>query len=508
MATGRILVGMRRWLCKHETLVDSCLAAALIVASLIAVRLVDVPAGTRPPSAWSDVFLVAVLAPIAVRRRYPIGAYVVTAMAALSLWTMNSVDGGSATAGIFVSYGLGYFAERARGFRVFVISATVLCNAAIVLAILGETDGRWFQCASRIGIVLGPYFLGDSRRTRNELVESLRERAHRAEEDQAREARQAVADERARIAHELHDVVAHSLSIMVVQASAGQRLICRDPKRAEESLVSIGETGRSALAEMRRILGVFDARPLDEAGKQQLAPQPDLSDIDALLRGCQSAGMHIVDKRQPLGLNGLPHELSAGIELAVFRVIQEALTNVLKHAGAATVTLRLETNPNVGHTLHSTGTGYFSSQMVRGCDASVNMAATELPVGVSYLFLEIADDGLGLAAAKPADALGRGMIGMRARIDSVGGHFHAGPKPGGGWIVRATIPLPSIGIKADGTSQVGLASEAAIGWIGSELGTNPEQSALGFEETLEEVQTPKLVRVRTSNSAVILADFP
>ncbi len=460
-----ILVGMRRWLCRHEALVDSCLAAALIVASLIAVRLVDVPAGTRPPNAWSDVFLIVVLAPIAVRRRFPIGAYVVTAVGALSLWTMNSVDGGSATAGIFVSYGLGYFAERARGFRVFVISATVLCNAAIVLAILSETDGRWFQCASRIGIVLGPYFLGDSRRTRNELVESLRERAHRAEEDRAREALQAVADERTRIAHELHDVVAHSLSIMVVQASAGQRLISRDPKRAEESLASIGETGRSALAEMRRILGVFDTRPLNEAGKQQLAPQPGLSDIDALLQGCQNAGMRIVDKRQLLGLNGLRHlvggeielraeiELDAGIELAIFRVIQEALTNVLKHAGAATVTLRLETFPDDDQTLHSAGTGYSARLTVRDCDASGNIATTEPADGVTYLFLEIADDGLGLAASKPGDALGRGMIGMRARVDSVGGHFHAGPKPGGGWIVRVTIPLQRIGIKADETTE-------------------------------------------------------
>ena len=414
IAQRRILVEMRRWLCKHEGTVDACLAAVLIVASLFAVRIVDAPPGSRPPNGWSDAFLIAVLAPIAVRRRYPIGAYLVTAVAALTLWIMNTVDGGSATAGIFVSYGLGFYAERKRSFRVFVISATVLCNAAIVLAILDETEGRWFQCASRIGIVLGPYFLGDSRRTRNELVESLRERAHRAEEDREREARQAAVDERARIAHELHDVVAHSLSVMVVQATAGQRLIGRDAKRAEESLESIGVTGRAALAEMRRILGVFDTRPFDESGKQELAPQPGLTDIDALLQGCRSAGMKIVDERQPLGIEDPRLSLSAGIELAVFRVIQEALTNALKHAGTATVVLRLQITPGFG----------------------------------SNLLLEISDDGLGLAASKPADGLGRGMIGMRARIDSVGGQFHAGPRPGGGWIVRATIPLPDLTRKA------------------------------------------------------------
>ncbi len=384
-------------MCRHETLVDAAIAAAFIVIALVVVRRIPVSADTRPPNGWNDVLLVAVLGPIALRRRYPIGAYIVTAVAAVALWSMNSVDGGSAVGGVFVTYGLGFYADRKRALRVFIVAATGLSAAAVLLALTYDTEGRWFQCVSRIAVVLGPYFFGDAKRTRNDLVDSLRERARRAEEDQAREASQAVADERARIAHELHDVVAHSLSVMVVQATAGQRLIARDPSRAAESIASVADTGREALAEMRRILGVLDNRPENEQGTHELVPQPALSDIDALIERCRGAGMQIDVHRR-----GADVALGAGVELAIYRIIQEALTNVLKHAGTARVTLQL---------------------------------LIEDPV-----VIEVSDDGLGLAAPKSPDGRGRGVIGMRARVESVGGEFHAGPRPGGGFVVRAVIP--------------------------------------------------------------------
>lgn len=400
---------MRRWLCEHETLVDTCLAAVLVTAALVAVRMIDagtgpVGAGSRPPSGWTDVLLVAVLGPIAFRRRFPIAMYLVTAAAAFGLWTMNSVDGGSGIGGLFVTYGLGFYVDRARAFRVFVAVATFLSISAVVLAMIYDTEGRWFQCATRIGIVLGPYFLGDSRRTRNELVESLRERARRAEQDQVREASQAVVGERARIAHELHDVVAHSLSVMVVQATAGQRLIGRSPERAAESMASVAETGRAALGEMRRILGVLDTRNDDEHGTQELAPQPGLGDVDALVERCRNAGMSIEVNR-----SGADVSLGAGVELAIYRIIQEALTNVLKHAATARVALHLLIDDPV--------------------------------------VIEVADDGLGLAAPKSPDGRGRGVIGMRARVESVGGDFHAGPRAGGGFVVRAVIPRNPDGLR-------------------------------------------------------------
>ena len=381
---------------RHKTVVDTCLAAALIVVALLVVRRLHPSADTRSPNGWNDALLVAVLAPIGVRRRYPIGAYIVTALAAVSLWSLNSIDGGSAIGGLFVTYGLGFYAERKRALPVFIISAASLSGAAVLLALIYDTEGRWFQCVSRIAVVLGPYFVGDSKRTRDELLQNLRERTLRADEDRARDARQAVVDERSRIAHELHDVVAHSLSVMVVQATAGQRLITRDPAGAAESLGSVAETGRAALAEMRRILGVLDSRPENEYGTQALAPQPGLGDIDSLLERCRGAGLPIDLQR-----SGKETSLSAGVELAIYRIVQEALTNVLKHAGTACVTLRL---------------------------------LIEDPIVV-----EVTDDGLGAAAPQPSD-IGRGVIGMRARVESVGGEFHAGPRADGGFVVRAVIP--------------------------------------------------------------------
>ena len=162
-------------------------------------------------------------------------------------------------------------------------------------------------------------------------------------------------------------------------------------------MASVAETGRAALGEMRRILGVLDTRNDDEHGTQELAPQPGLSDVDALVERCRNAGMSIEVNR-----SGADLALGAGVELAIYRVIQEALTNVLKHAGTASVALKLLIDDPV--------------------------------------MIEVADEGLGLAAPKSPDGRGRGVIGMRARIESVGGDFHAGPRAGGGFVVRAVIP--------------------------------------------------------------------
>lgn len=381
---------------RRQSLVDAATAVVLTLIALVVARSLSPSTGMNPREGWHDILVVAVVAPIAVRRRYPIAAYVVVVFAALALWSTNSVDGGSAVGGAFLTYGMGYYADRRLGRQVYILGSATLSTAAVILALVHETEGRWFQCASRIAIVLGPYFYGDAKRTHNELLDSLRERALRAELDRAREAKQAVADERARIALELHDVVAHSLSVMVVQSTAAGRLASRDPARAAESIANVAETGRAALAEMRRILGVLDHRTGDDPGEQGLVPQPGLGDIDALIERCRGTGMDIEVHRR-----GADVSLGAGVELAVYRVIQEALTNVLKHAGTARVQLQLLVGDGV--------------------------------------VIEVADDGRGLAAKSP-DGGGRGVIGMRTRVESVGGELHTGPRAGGGFVVRAVIP--------------------------------------------------------------------
>ena len=207
------------------------------------------------------------------------------------------------------------------------------------------------------------------------------------------EARQAVAEERTRIARELHDVVAHSMSVVVVQASAAQRVMASDPDRAREALASIEVTGRDSLGEMRRILGAL--RGDDDA---PLAPQPGLEQFAQLVRHCEEAGLPV-----EVELAGSPRELPAGIELATYRIVQEALTNAVKHAGPAHAVVRLD-------------------------------------YGDDRLDIEVTDDGRG-AAADTITSGGQGLVGMRERVELFGGTFAAGPRTGGGYRVKARLPV-------------------------------------------------------------------
>ena len=217
------------------------------------------------------------------------------------------------------------------------------------------------------------------------------------EREQAEQARRAVVDERARIARELHDVVAHNVSVMVVQSGAARRTIERDPERAREVLTSVESTGRQALDEMRRLLGVL--RTEDEATDLR-APQPSVSHLDALVAQVCDAGLPV-----KLVVEGEPRPLSSGVDMSAYRIVQEALTNSLKHAG-----------PAHAH--------------VRVC------------FGDNDLRLEVTDDGRGIIADDPAtNGGGHGLVGMRERVALFGGRLEAGPRTGGGYIVTATLPL-------------------------------------------------------------------
>jgi signal transduction histidine kinase len=209
-----------------------------------------------------------------------------------------------------------------------------------------------------------------------------------------------VADERARIARELHDVVAHNVSVMVVQAGAARRTIERDPDRAREALTSVEATGRQALDEMRRLLGVL--RTEDEATELR-APQPSVSHLDELVAHVREAGLPV-----DLVVEGEPRPLMSGVDMSAFRIVQEALTNSLKHAGPAHARVRLR-------------------------------------YGEHDLCLEVVDDGRGLAADAPAsNGGGHGLVGMRERVALFGGELQAGPRTGGGYVVSARIPLEPV----------------------------------------------------------------
>ncbi|GAB1328348.1 sensor histidine kinase [Streptomyces sennicomposti] len=246
------------------------------------------------------------------------------------------------------------------------------------------------------------WVLGDSMRTRRAYFAQLEERAARLEKEREAQAQVAVAAERARIARELHDVVAHNVSVMVVQADGAAYVLDAAPDQAKKALETISSTGRQALAEMRRLLGVLRTGEHQEGG--EYVPQPDVEQIEDLVEQCRESGLP-VDFR----IEGTPRPLPSGVELTAYRIVQEALTNTRKHGG-----------PNAG--------------------ASVRLVYFDDGLG-----LLVEDDGKGapheLYEDGGVDGQGHGLIGMRERVGMVGGTLDAGPRPGGGFRISALLPL-------------------------------------------------------------------
>ncbi|MFD0316502.1 sensor histidine kinase [Streptomyces flavalbus] len=246
------------------------------------------------------------------------------------------------------------------------------------------------------------WVLGDSIRTRRAYFAQLEERAARLEREREAQSKVAVAAERARIARELHDVVAHNVSVMVVQADGAAYVLDAAPDQAKKALETISSTGRQALAEMRRLLGVLRTGEHQESG--EYVPQPDVEQIEDLVEQCRGAGLPVDFK-----IEGTPRPLPSGVELTAYRIVQEALTNTRKHGG-----------PNAG--------------------ASVRLVYFDDGLG-----LLVEDDGKGapheLYEEGGADGRGHGLIGMRERVGMVGGTLDAGPRPGGGFRISALLPL-------------------------------------------------------------------
>ncbi|MWA12678.1 DUF7134 domain-containing protein [Streptomyces sp. BA2] len=246
------------------------------------------------------------------------------------------------------------------------------------------------------------WVLGDSIRTRRAYFAQLEERADRLEKERAAQSKVAVAAERARIARELHDVVAHNVSVMVVQADGAAYVLDTAPEQAKQALETISGTGRQALAEMRRLLGVLRTGEHQESG--EYVPQPDVEQLDELIEQVRTAGLPVDFK-----VEGTPRPLPSGVELTAYRIVQEALTNTRKHGG------------------ENTG-------------ASVRLVYFDDGLG-----LLVEDDGKGapheLYEDGGADGSGHGLIGMRERVGMVGGTLDAGPRPGGGFRISALLPL-------------------------------------------------------------------
>src|SRR6478672_7242144 len=337
--------------------------------------------------------LVVVLAlgwslPFALRPRYPFWAPVVACvfLCAFALTEPKpSITNLTMPLGAAVSLGL--VPDRRRSLAGW---AAVVATAAVVDSQSGSAYSDFFW--TTLILTLG-WFFGSALGTRTAQTRELSQRVEAAERDRAVAADRATAEERARIARELHDVVAHSVSVMVVQASGVRRLLKEEQHREREALLSVEQIGRQALSEMRRMLGVMRS---GEDSPAALAPQPGLQHLDRLIAQVEEAGMPVT-----LRVEGDRPELSPGVDLSAYRIVQEGLTNALKHAKGA----RAEV-------------------LVRYIDSSVE--------------LEIADDGPGLPGG---DGGGHGLVGMRERVALYGGTIEAGPRDGGGFVLRAQLPV-------------------------------------------------------------------
>jgi signal transduction histidine kinase len=328
--------------------------------------------------------------PLALRRRFPVPvlAWALATGLAFATLGLNLVSLGLAV----LVYVYTVASRCPRSVSLAGLAATVAALLAVFLVrprAIGDRGTVVIDCL----MVAAAWWLGDGTRRRQEAIRTARERA--AELEQAREAlaRRAVVEERLRIARELHDVVAHGMSIIAVQSGVGAHVLDSQPEEARRALTAIEATSRQALTEMRRLLGVL-RRASEPSGS--LAPVPGLAEVDALAAEVARAGARV-----EVRIEGTRPELPLGLDLSAYRIVQEALTNVVRHAGPATARVRIRYAPD-----------------------SVD--------------LEVVDDGRG-GDPRPGD--GHGIAGMRERAALFGGTLHAGPRPGGGFRVAARLPV-------------------------------------------------------------------
>jgi signal transduction histidine kinase len=333
----------------------------------------------------------ATILPLLARRQLP---FLAPATVLVLAGGVSFVEGNFApfSFSVFVSMVAAAFLLGMNADRREALAGVPLIVAAVVVAVRneprGDTDDGVF-----VTIILLCAWIGGVALSRK-LAEAHRAEARAAAltEEQRRLAAEAVEEERSRIARELHDVVAHHVSVMTVQAGAVRRLLRPEQEREREALVSVEETGRKALTEMRRLLDVLK----EEATPAPLAPQPGMATLDTLLEQVREAGLPV-----ELSTEGDPVELAPGVDLSAYRIIQEALTNALKHAGPA-------------------------------------RAWVVVRYGEKNLELEIANDGRSDGSNA---ASGHGLVGMKERVAVYGGELESGPRPGGGFAVRARLPI-------------------------------------------------------------------
>jgi signal transduction histidine kinase len=392
------------WLRDRPLLADGLLAGLVAAFSLVALWYArrDCEGACEPGGAAAVALVAAQSLPLVWRRRRPLAVSLVTglATAAYGLAPYPDLAMPIPLGGVIGIYSVAAWGSRRAALLAGAIAAAVL----VVVLSLPRTDADLVDAAFVSFALAGAWLLGDRARVQRALAAELAERAVRLERERAGEAQRAVASERARIARELHDVVAHHVSMMVVQAEAGPVAVEGDPARAAGAFEAIAATGRQALVEMRRLLGVLRG---DGDGDQapSLAPQPGLADVGSLVEQVGRAGLRV-----ELVVEGPEAPLPAGVDLSAYRIVQEALTNAVKHGGPG-------------------------------------RARVLVRYGEHDLEVQVRDEGgRGPALTRPAEGrAGQGLVGMRERVNLFGGELRAGPGPDGGFTVDARLPLRAPG---------------------------------------------------------------
>ncbi|MCA1668768.1 MAG: histidine kinase [Thermomicrobia bacterium] len=353
--------------------------AAMILAVVVAVSR-QTPHAVLPSLLASFIPLL-----LAWRRRWPIPVFCLVALGGV---IRGDVSGILIVAILIATYSLGAHGERTPSLVALLIMVPLVAVA---------------QSRTLYGILAliplypffgGIWFAGQTIQSRERRAIALAGEITRLERGHAEETRAALAVERRRIARELHDVVTHNVSVMVVQAGAARHVLSIAPEQAREALLAVEATGREALTELRHLLGLLSH---DDGEDAALAPQPGIEQLPALVQRTRDAGLLVA-----LRITGEAQTLPQGINLAVYRIVQEALTNALKHSGMACTEILLAYQPD-------------------------------------GLAVVVADEGIGDAAATGAP--GRGLVGMRERVALYGGTLDTGPRPEGGYTVRAWFPM-------------------------------------------------------------------
>jgi len=385
------------WMAQHRLAVHVGLVLFLFAGGAISATFVE-PQGSERPTDWfAYVLILAAAGSIWWRRRNPLLALVLSLVFLMPYWVLDYPGGFDPVMSI-----LFYSATRHGGpdrRRVWQVVGTCLfvVVAVATMGVVAPVEDLPAMAVFAIAIIHGAAAaVGEALYQRARYVAELEQRAAMLEADVENKSALAAVEERTRIAREMHDIIAHGMSTVVVQAQAGQSVVDTNPAKAREVLRTIEHIGRDSVDEMRRMLGVLR----NGNGEIELEPQPGFDDLGALAHSVEETGVDV-----EIVVDGDPRPVPPGLELTGYRVVQEALTNVVRHAGRPV------------------------------------KARAQITYGPEALEIEVIDDGLGAAASPSTAGTGHGLLGMGERVDIYNGTLASGPRKGGGYRVAVSLPM-------------------------------------------------------------------